>query len=590
MYRVPGSMTRRGLSLIGTLVAVGVVLMVFVGVAGLMRLALATLFQSEARVGARAVAVEQIERIRSMPYQNVGTIGGIPNGPLEQTTTVTRGGVEYERRTFIQYVDDDGDGTGGADANSITADYKRAKVEVSWERSGNEDSYAVATDIVPGGVETVSGGGTLKVNVIDADANPVPDAEVSIYNDAPTSTVSVTTYTGPNGTVSFPGTPAESGYEVTVSKLNHSKAQTYAKTATNTDPTPGHLTVVEGDTTSQTMRIDRLAALTVNTLERFRDLTFSDTFDTGDAIASSTDVSRSGGSLSLADAGGGTYESSGAVRATATAPAYLDSWQQLSFNATTDATTAVLVQLFYQRDDGSFAPVPDSALSGNASGFSSSPVDLSALPADQYDALAPRAMLSSSVATHTPALNNWELSYRGGPAPFGGAGFSLRLDKEIGEDGSNNPIYKYTVSTSTDASGSRTLTGIEWGTYALSLAAPSTYDVAALCPGQPISVEPDAVQTARAVLAADGAHTLRVSVRNVSGDAVNDARVRLARSGYSATRDTKLCGQAFFTAPGSGTVSDGDAYTLEVVHPSYGTTTKSDVEIDGDTSADVMMN
>jgi hypothetical protein len=584
------SSTTRGISLIGMLVAVGVVLIVFVGVAGIIRLALATLFQSEAQVGARAIAVEQIERIRSMPYSAVGTQGGIPDGELEQTTTVTRGGVTYERRTFIQYIDDDGDGTGAADTNGITADYKRAKVAVSWERGGQDDSYAVVTDIVPGGVETVSGGGTLKVNVINADANPVQDAEVSIYNDAPTSTVSVTTYTGPNGTVSFPGTPAESGYEVTVSKLNHSKAQTYAKTASNTDPTPGHLTVVEGDTTSQTMRIDRLAALTIKTLERFRDLTFVDTFDSGNTIASSTDVTRSGGSLTLADAGGGVYESDGVVRATTTAPAYLDSWQQLTFNATTDATTAVSVQLLYRRDDGSYAPVPDSALSGNTSGFSSSPVDLSGLSTDQYDALAPRATLTSGVATHTPSLASWELSYRGGPAPLANVGVSLRLDKEIGTDGSGNVLYKYTDSTTTDATGSRTLADIEWGTYYLAPSASATYDIAALCPSQPVSVEPDTLQSARAVYAADGAHTLRVSVRNVGGDTINDASVTLSRSSYSETRESKLCGQAFFVAPGEGTSSDGDAYTISVTHPVYGTTTQSGINVSDDTLIDVIMN
>lgn len=582
--------TQFGLSLVGIVVAIGILMIIFAGIVGLMQLSLITLFQNKANVNAQALAIEQIEHIRSMPYQEVGTVGGIPDGSLQQIEKIHQENATFTRRTFIKYVDDDADGTGSSDANGITSDYKSVKVEVTWAHADRDGSFSAVTNVAPPGIETTSGGGTLTVNVFDANAQPVQGADVSIFNTAPDPDVAVTTYTDSEGKVTFPGTPADSGYRVSVSKLNHSSAQTYSVTSENVNPSPGHLTVVEGNTTGASFAIDELSDLTINTLQQYTDLTFTDVFTDTSKLHGLSNVDVSGGTVELAESSPGFYYASGTLTATATDPIYLEEWSQLQFSASTSPYTSVVVQMMYKKQDGSYAVIPDSDLSGNATGFSNSPIDLTSVPVDTYGAIAPRATLETSVSTTTPTLSEWTLAYRGGPTPLPDAGFELILDKTIGEDSSGNPLYKFTAASSTDSSGTRVLAEREWGSYLFSVGASNTYDIAAVCPGVPIVLPADSDYSTDIVYTSNGLHTLRVITQTSDGVRVNGADVTLTRGAYEESHESVLCGQSFFVAPSEGTVGDGDPYTVTVAHPDYATTTQSDVDVSGDSTVEVILN
>ncbi|KKW30258.1 MAG: hypothetical protein UY74_C0046G0010, partial [Candidatus Kaiserbacteria bacterium GW2011_GWC2_52_8b] len=114
----------RGITLIDALVGTALMLLVFVGIAGVFQVSLDVVINSKIRAGAIALLNERMEYLRSLSYTQIGVEGGIPSGIVPQVETVSWNGVNYIRRTSVLYSDDPGDGLGEADENGIIADYK----------------------------------------------------------------------------------------------------------------------------------------------------------------------------------------------------------------------------------------------------------------------------------------------------------------------------------------------------------------------------------------------------------------------------------------------------------------------------------
>ncbi|MDP2815231.1 MAG: hypothetical protein Q8O19_00955, partial [Rectinemataceae bacterium] len=166
----------RGMSLIDVIIGIALILIVFLGLLGLLRASLLISSSSKAKAGATAIAITQMEYIRSLSYDSVGTIGGIPAGPVEQYATTTMNGIPYAVRTLVQYVDDAKDGSGAGDTNGIPTDYKRVRVATTYQFRGEERQIVIVSNVVPPSIETTAGGGTLRVNVVDAIGAPVAGA------------------------------------------------------------------------------------------------------------------------------------------------------------------------------------------------------------------------------------------------------------------------------------------------------------------------------------------------------------------------------------------------------------------------------
>jgi len=213
---------QKGASLLDTVFGTALLLLVFVGLYGAFQLTLELVQSSKSKTGALAIANERMEFIRSLPYDDIGTVGGIPQGALLEEESKTLNGIEYTQRTFVQYADAPQDGAGGSDSNGITTDYKIVRVTVEWQFRGETRSFFLVTSIVPKGIESVSGGGTLRVTVLDSLGSPIPSAEVYVTNTTLTPPVSLLTFTNTNGIVEFLGAPSANNYEVTVQKTNYS--------------------------------------------------------------------------------------------------------------------------------------------------------------------------------------------------------------------------------------------------------------------------------------------------------------------------------------------------------------------------------
>lgn len=122
---------RSGQTLIGILISVAIFAILSHAIFTLISFSYSLVNFTRARITARHLAQEKIELIRNLAYDDVGTDGGIPPGPLQQVEFVDRNGLNYQVSTSVVYIDDAFDNLAPTDL--LPTDYKRARVDVSWE-------------------------------------------------------------------------------------------------------------------------------------------------------------------------------------------------------------------------------------------------------------------------------------------------------------------------------------------------------------------------------------------------------------------------------------------------------------------------
>ncbi|MBA3789444.1 carboxypeptidase regulatory-like domain-containing protein [Patescibacteria group bacterium] len=558
----------RGMSLIDVVIGTALVLIIFLALFGILRASILLSAYVKSEATATSIANNQVEYIRSLPYDSVGTLGGIPAGLIAQNATTTEDGVGYNVRTFIDYYDSPSDGTGAGDTNGITTDYKRIKVTVFYTAGGKPRQFILVSNYAPLGIETTAGGGTLQINVVNAAGTPLAGASVTITNASTAPTVNLTTFSDSTGTVYLPGAATSTQYAVSVTKTGYSTAQTYVRDSNNQNPTPGYLTVVKNQTTSSTFAIDALGSMNVMTFSPIATSTFSDSFANASKLTSLTSTVASGGALSLSG-GVGNYAASGSAISTTSAPAYLIMWGVASSTQSVPAGTTVSFHIV----DGTGTLLPDSVLAGNAAGFIST-VNLYGISTTTYPALALSASLSTTATSTTPSITNWGLSYQSGPTPLPNVSFTLTGKKTIGSTGGGAPIYKTTVNATTSATGTNLLT-LEWDLYSLSV---PSYDIIDACTVPPYALAPAAAVNESLILSTHSTNALLVSVADSLGDVVSGVSVTLSRPGYSKVVTSSACGAAYF-----GSLSAASDYSITITKSGYTTNTVSGVSVTGQT-------
>ncbi|PIR85135.1 hypothetical protein COU15_01870 [Candidatus Kaiserbacteria bacterium CG10_big_fil_rev_8_21_14_0_10_45_20] len=541
------STSQRGMTLVDVVVGTAIMLMVFLGLFGAFKLSIELVFSTKAKTGAVFLVGEKLEHIRLLAYDSVGTVGGIPQGSIPQTEEVVLNGIPYTIRTLIQYVDDPADGLGEEDENGIVADYKRVKVEATWSIKESIRSTSVLSDIAPVGVESVSGGGTLKVNVFNAQASAVAQATVRIVNNTLNPIVDVSAQTNDSGSISFPGALEGSEYEITVSKAGYSTARTYATDAGNPNPSPGHVAVISGQTSAMSFGIDQLSSLLVSTFEPIRDNSFSDSFIDTSKIAESSNTTVSEGDLMLASDEDG-FIPFGYAFSNSVEPEYLHAWDEVRFSTDAPEGTVASIHLYYW-DGEAYSLVPDSDVSNNSTGLLKSPVDISFLSTETYSDLQLYAGLESADSLVTARVLDWEITYEEGPLPLADVAFDIHGEKIIGSDSEEAPIYKFDESFVTGSAGERNISDIEWDTYVIGLPPSSPYALVERCPNT-LVVTPNSNSSISLTVDTKTTHSLRAVVA-FAGDPVSGATVTLSGAG-GGTQTTSTCGQVYFSGLTSG--------------------------------------
>lgn len=574
-----------GASLIDSIVGVALMSLIFVGIAGVFKMAIELVSNNKARIGALSLAQEQMEYIRSLSYDAVGTQGGIPPGAIDPLEQKNLNGVSYTRRTLVRYMDDPKDGLGALDTNAITADSKEVKVEISWSTRNSFRTTALVSRISPIGVEQVVPGGTLALQVVNALGTPVSGARVGVVNSS--TSVNTEAYSDVEGNAIFIGAPSGTGYEISVTKSGHSSAYTYVASTTNPSPSPGHLTVSNNQTTSYTFAIDLLATHMVQTLEAIQTRTWSDTFSDATKISLLSTTTVSGGSVVL-EGGAGSFEPEGEARGVPVSMTYLAAWKEARFSDTTPPGTSVRYFIF--ADGSGDTLVSDAMVPGNSSGFTSSPIDLSGISTTTHQTIRLGALLSSGDPDETPEIDSWEVDYDQGPVPLPNFDFSMRGSKTIGSNG-GLPVWAYDMTHTTDAGGFKELLNLAWDAYLVSVDGTATgFDISESCEPQPRTVSPGSSIITTLLLVPHTSHSILVDVKSNTGTLIAGASVRLYRGVYDTTQDTSSCGQTFFGGLSSGTVGGGNPYSLFVSAPGYQSYSANDIDISGQSRTSVILS
>lgn len=565
----------RGFSLIELLIVAAVMALFFGGLFVTIQTSLKLITDSRGRMSALSVVGDRLEYIRSLSYDAVGTVSGLPNGMIPQTATSTLNGFLFTERTLVEYVDDAADGIGAADSNGITTDYKRVKIEISWSDRGVDRSVTMVSNIVPRSIETNAGGGTIRVNVTDANVLPVAGASVRLVNTTGTSSIDVTKSTDSTGVALFGGAPAGAGYQIFVTRPGYSSVQTHVATTSLPNPSLQPISVIAADISTVSVQIDALSTVLVRLLTNKVDATITRDFATSTEIASTTGLVIEGDMLALASSSG-LYFSSGVAMISAIAPSPLARWRAVQVSEHIPAQTARRVQLYASTTPDSL--IPDSVLAGNSTGFVADTIDISALSTAIYPELVVAVTLDSTNNATTSRVDAVTVHYTESETPFVGS-FTWRGTKTIGTLIDFSPVYKHDYATTTDSSGERQLYDVEWDTYQTLV---SGYDVAEACPQYPYTVIPNTVSQLELLLTANSAHSLRVVVTE-GGRLLPDATVTLTRSG-STIRTTSLCGQAYFAG-----LSEESDYSLTVSASGFSTVTLDPFSISGDVVTEIAL-
>ena len=572
-----------GFGYIDVIVGTALMTLVFVGVVGVIQLSIRLIGNSKASVGALALANEQMELLRSLPFSGVAVEGGIPSGMVTSTESILLNNIDYTRQTSVSYVDDPADGTLALGTDAIFTDYKIAEVEVSWNIRGQERAISLVSNIVPKGLETGEDGGIIWATVLTSTGTPLEGAEVRFLNDTTDPTVDVTYNTNSVGEALAIGAATGTGYEISVTKPGYSSAYTYAVTAENPNPNPGHLTVLDATITFATFQIDLVSDKIIRTFEPVRTATWTDPFIDSSGIASSASTSVTGGEVQLLDSGG-VYELLGTVASVGTTSSLLRDWNEASWSDTTSGSTTIAYYVEY--DTGSsYALVPDGVLPGNASGFTSSPIDLSGVSTSTYSTLRLAASLSTTDTNFTPSIQEWSISYDEGPVPLPYIDFLMEGEKDVGTTAMEVPIRKYSELLQTDATGSLLVSDLEWDSYTISIDDTVLgMNISEICEPQPRSINPGVSVTTDIMLVSGTTHSLRVVAEDsATGDPIEDVSVHATGPGYDETQLTSSCGQTLF----SGLTAND--YDVEVTVTGYDTASSS-VSVSGATVQEFLLD
>ena len=149
--------------------------------------------------------------------------------------------------------------------------------------------------------------------------------------------------------------------------------------------------------------------------------------------------------------------------------------------------------------------------------------------------------------------------------------------KLLGKIASEDPVYKYSTTTTTNSSGHKDIQNLEWDLYTFSIAPATGLNLINIQPSpQPVNLMPDANSSVKLYLGAQNSFLL--TVQDVSNlEPIFSATVRMYNTGlgYDQTQYTNMKGQTYFIPLNNAT------YNLEISSSGY-LSTSTTVSVSGD--------
>lgn len=260
-------MSHDGFTLVETIVAVAVLLIVALGMYQAFTTTMHAVRVSESKIAGIALVNEQMEIVRNLAYDDVGVTGSIPDGSIPHVQTLVRNGFSFTVTTIVRNVDDPFDGQiGSTTKNDLSpADYRLVELTVTCSTCQDFAPMSFTSYVGPRGLETSSDNGALFIHVFDAQGQPVQGADVHVVNTHTTSTIVIDETTDINGYLQIiDAPPGINTYEISVSKSGYSSDRSYSiSTTSNPNPTRPHATVLKQQLSQTSFSIDKTSQLDV---------------------------------------------------------------------------------------------------------------------------------------------------------------------------------------------------------------------------------------------------------------------------------------------------------------------------------------
>jgi hypothetical protein len=243
--------SQRGFSLVELMVGGMVLVVGLIMLSQFFASAAARVMESDIRSVLHQVATEELEIIRGLPYTDVGTTSGHPQGVLvadeDRTVDITK---VHIHRSVVYWTDPSYE-TGGP----YPANYRRVTVKVSAVGQSALDPVELVSNLAGG-----TTGGTILVKVQDSQGLPVEGANFTIVDDHLVPPVSITSsdmVTNDLGIMLVPGLKVDDSgnYVVEATKSGYS---TDSKT---------EFGVMEGTSTEVVLTIDKLSAMVIRVVD-----------------------------------------------------------------------------------------------------------------------------------------------------------------------------------------------------------------------------------------------------------------------------------------------------------------------------------
>ncbi len=278
-FHKPKSSSQKGFSLLEITISILIISFLVVTIFALYSYSLKLVSEDKYKTQAITLAEQKMELLKNLPYNDLGTVGGIPSGTILQNENVIFNGASYAVHTQIIYYDDSADGILGINPSELSGtDYKKLKIKISWAGPFGNKDISIISNISPKRNQSADNTGTLSILVFNASGQPVPQADVTINAAVGTTTINISAQTNNSGKLIYPGAPAaQNAYAITASKTGYSTDTTCKIDASgsactsaqgNPNPTKSHASVISGALTEISFAIDLLSTMIVKTIRQ----------------------------------------------------------------------------------------------------------------------------------------------------------------------------------------------------------------------------------------------------------------------------------------------------------------------------------